>query len=118
MDKLKRMETRADNPLTWGVLLLNGRVCYLHQSLATYRIHANNFFLASSPQGLVPKVNWLERWPKLISFLSYLNQGSTAVYVSRDDRTKLIERLQQFFNFWKSVLITYPTPICFFHYNM
>ena len=37
----------ADNPLVWGAFILSGRIKYLHETLATYRIHGNNHFMGS-----------------------------------------------------------------------
>lgn len=98
----------ADNPLAWGALMLNGRVCYIHEKLAVYRIHANNFFLAATSKGLLPKVNWLDRWPKMLEFLSYLHQGSLAQYSEVDSREKLLSRLRQFFEYWQKRLNHQP----------
>jgi glycosyltransferase involved in cell wall biosynthesis len=105
---LSEWQRGADNALAWGSIFLNGRVCYLHQSLAVYRIHANNFFMASTPLGLVPKVNWLERWPKLIAFLDYLHQGAASGYLSNEDRGALLVRLAQFLKFWEKQLKLNP----------
>lgn len=98
---LTEWQRGADNPIAWASLFINGRVCYLKQSLAIYRIHANNFFLASTPSGLVPKVNWLERWPKLLSFLNYLHQGMASGYIGNENREELLVRLEQFFKYWE-----------------
>lgn len=94
----------ADNPLVWGAMFISGRVHYLHQSLAVYRIHANNFFLASTPNGLVPKVNWLERWPKLLAYLRYLHQGAASAYAQGGNRDDLLARLEQFYLTWEKRL--------------
>ena len=90
----------ADNPLVWGALFLNGRVCYLHQTLAVYCIHENNHFLSATTGGLSPKINWIERWPKLLGFLEYFNQGIASSYTSNEDRDALLERLRQYYKFW------------------
>ncbi len=94
----------ADNPLVWGAMFVSGRVHYLHQSLAVYRSHSNNFFLASTPNGLVPKVNWLERWPKLLSYLRYLNQAAASSYIVDGNRNNLLLRLEDFYQTWEQRL--------------
>jgi glycosyltransferase involved in cell wall biosynthesis len=96
----------ADNPLVWGALFLNGRVCYLHQTLAVYCIHDNNHFLSAASGSLSPKINWIERWPKLLAFLEYFNQGVASSYASTEDRDALLERLQQYYTFWAKRLST------------
>ena len=90
----------ADNPLVWGALLLNGRVCYLNQTLAVYCIHENNHFLSATKGVLIPKINWIERWPKLLAFLEYFNQGVASSYTSTENRDALLERLRQYYKFW------------------
>lgn len=86
----------ADNPLVWGALFLAGRVCYLHESLAVYRIHANNHFLAAGPQGPMPKFDWRARWPRLLEFLGKLDRDACSRYLGRGDRGQLLKRLLQF----------------------
>lgn len=95
---LRSWKRGADNPLVWGALMIAGRVGYLHEQLAVYRIHANNYFMGS---GLVAKMDWLERWPALIEFLEYLHQGALTLENSTGDRQALLKRLRAYVGYWQ-----------------
>lgn len=98
----------ADNPLSWGAMYISGRVCYIHESLAVYRVHGNNFFMSSISGHLSPKINWLERWPKLLEFLTFLNHGVRYSYDSNQNRSDLILRQKNFISYWAKMLKQQP----------
>jgi hypothetical protein len=83
----------ADVPLSWGALFIAGKVNYLHASLAVYRVHDKNHFINSSPGG-VPKVDYLERLPKLLTFLEEINKKLSINYLGNFDRSKLLKKIR------------------------
>lgn len=60
----------ADNPIGWGALLAAGTVHYLHQPLATYRVHDSNGFIAVQGGRLRGKVRNFVRGPRLHGFIA------------------------------------------------
>ncbi|QWE02878.1 glycosyltransferase family A protein [Polynucleobacter sp. JS-JIR-II-b4] len=86
----------ADNPLVWGAFLINQKISYLHQTLAIYRIHQDNFFMGSEGNGFSPKINPFDRWPKLLNFIENLNDSNVANSQFIHNKNKLIAALKKF----------------------
>jgi hypothetical protein len=59
----------ADAAIGWGATLAAGAVHYLHQPLATYRVHDANGFIAVQSGRLVIKVQPVTRGTKLMRFI-------------------------------------------------
>jgi glycosyltransferase involved in cell wall biosynthesis len=75
---LKNMETNnwkqgADNPIAHGAAMLCGGVHLLHEVLAIYRVHGNNFYAQVNNQGSIkPKRAFSERTSNLVNYLQSL----------------------------------------------
>ena len=98
----------AENPIAWGALLLSGKVYYIQDRLANYRIHGDNFFMESNSRALSPKIDWLERWPRLIIFLDHLIRTCSSIIEDTASARMLLDRLKKYHSDHRSKKMDVP----------
>lgn len=84
----------ADNAIGWGATLAAGAVHYLHQSLATYRVHDANGFMAMQSGRLTGKVQPFTRGPKLFRFIERFITGMEREGTPSGDARRLQDALK------------------------
>lgn len=107
----------ADNAIGWGATLVAGAVHYLHQPLATYRVHDANGFIAVQSGQLAGKMQPFTRGPKLarvinrcISDLERSGKSSAEVRLLQDALQPLLHASRKIFPQFVPAPTAVPCP--------
>ncbi len=89
---LSDWRVNADSPISHAAFLHTGRVHYLHEPLATYRIHGGNVTASIRDGRYVPRDQWRAIWPKQLSFLEAYGDMLGGGDLERAERFDYIKR--------------------------
>lgn len=85
----------ADAPLAHGAALLSGAVHYLHEPLATYRVHGGNTFARIVNGRFQNSITWRSHWPKLLWYMEHLIDSMELDARQRNERLAYLKRMQR-----------------------
>lgn len=93
---LSDWKTFVDTPLAHAAMLLTGSVHYLHEPLATYRIHTRNDSSLTIRDGAlrIPD-KWRIQWPRLLHFLENFVDSLELDANQRNERLAYLKRMQR-----------------------